>query len=85
MITGNRRVEDREIKTTIFNILINNEAIGYKTIDYTLLIQLCRERLEDQKLNYTLERIVSVIEEMKKSDLLYTVTTISGDKLGLTR
>lgn len=90
MITGyirgkTRRAEPREIKTTIYNILKNTEAIGLKTMDYDLLVQRCGEHLEELRLNYTRTQIVEILEQMKHDDILYTVTAINGVRVGLTK
>lgn len=90
MITGyirgkTRKAETREIKTTIYNIIRNTEAIGLKTMDYDLLVQRCGEHLEELRLNYTRSQIVKVLEEMKHDDILYTVTAINGVRVGLTK
>ncbi len=80
-----RKAETREIKTTIYNIIRNTEAIGLKTMDYDLLVQRCSEHLEELRLNYTRSQIVEILEEMKHDDILYTVTAINGVRVGLTR
>ena len=80
-----RQAETREIKTTIYNIIRNTEAIGLKTMDYDLLVQRCGEHLEELRLNYTRSQIVKVLEEMIHDDILYRVTNEDGIRVGLTR
>lgn len=79
-----RRAEDREIKTTVYNILRNTEAIGLKTMDYDLLLQRTGEHLEELRLTYTRERLVEIIDEMIHEDILYRVTNEDGIRVGLT-
>lgn len=78
-----RRAEDREIKTSIYNILRNTEAIGMKTMQYDLLVQRTGEHLEEIRLNYTHERIRNVLNEMILDDMIYRVSTGKDMKVGL--
>lgn len=66
-----RKAENREIKTTIYNILKNTEAIGLKTMDYNLLIQRVGEHLEEIRLTYNDKKIVEIIDEMTKTGMIY--------------
>ncbi len=78
-----RRAEDREIKTTIYNILRNTEAIGRKTMQYDLLVQRTGEHLEEIRLNYTPQRVRDVLDEMILDDMIYRVSTGNTMKVGL--
>lgn len=88
MMTGyikgkKRRAETREIKTTVYNILRNTEAIGEKTMHYDLLLQRVGEHLEELMLLYEHEKIVEVVHEMIMEDMLYRTTTETGYYIGL--
>lgn len=90
MITGyirgkTRKAETREIKTTIYNIIRNTEAIGLKTMDYDLLVQRVCERLDELRLSYTNDKIVDILEEMIYADIIYRVSNDDGVRVGLTR
>ena len=78
-----RRAEDREIKTTVYNILKNTEAIGCKTMAYPLLIQRVCEHLENINLTYKEQRVHEVIEEMILENMIYRVTSSNGFNVGL--
>ena len=79
-----RRAEDREIKTTVYNILKNTEAIGCKTMAYSLLVQRVCEHLEQINLTYTPSRVDEVITEMILENMIYRVTSEHGYNVGLT-
>lgn len=80
-----RRAETREIKTTIYNVLKNTEAIGCQTMSYLLLVQRVGEHLEEIRLSYNRGQIVEVLEEMMNDDIIYRVTNEEGLRVGLTR
>ena len=80
-----RRAETREIKTTIYNVLRNTEAIGCQTMSYPLLVQRVGEHLEEIRLSYNRGQIVEVLEEMMNDDTIYRVTNEDGLRVGLTR
>lgn len=78
-----RRAEDREIKTTVYHILKNTEAIGNRTIDYQKLVNRVYEHLDEIRLNVSKDRIIEVIDEMLLEDMIYRVTTSKGMRVGL--
>ena len=80
-----RQAEDREIRTTVYNILRNTEAIGCKTMSYTLLIQRVGEHLEEIRLTYNTQRVKEVINEMILEDILYRVTGEEDRHIGLVK
>ena len=74
-----RKAENREIKTTIYNILKNTEAIGKTKIPKDLLIQRTGEHLEEIRLTYTHQRIEENLQEMIQNKIIYQ----KEDEVGL--
>ena len=81
----NRQAEDREIKTTICQILVNTEVIGLQTMDYDMLVSRTGEHLGELNLGYTPERIVDSINTMIQEDTLYRVSNDNGYRVGLSK
>lgn len=81
----NRSAEDREIKTTIYHILLNTQAMGLQTMDYDMLLSRCAEQLDELRLGYTTERITFAINDMLMDDTLYRVTNDDGYRVGLSK
>lgn len=77
-----RKAEKREIKTLIFNALINTEKIGLKTIRYDTLLQRVGEHLEELRLNYTRPLLESCLDEMVHDDQVYRVSSNEGIRIG---
>lgn len=80
-----RQAEDREIKTTIYHILLNTQAIGLKTMDHDMLLARCAEQLDELRLGYTTERITFAINDMLMDDTLYRVSNDDGYRVGLSK
>ncbi len=80
-----RRVEDREIKTTVYNILRNTEAIGCKTMEYFLLIRRVSEHLTQINLTHNTKQIERCVDEMIYDDMVYRVTNETTIKIGLVK
>ena len=80
-----RQAEDREIKTTIYHILLNTEVIGLQTMDHDMLISRCAEHLDELRLGYTTERITFAINDMLMDDTLYRVSNDNGYRVGLSK
>lgn len=77
-----RKAEDKQIKTLIYNAIINTEKIGNKTISEQLLIQHVCEHMDMLRLNYTLPSVQRCLDEMIEEDKVYRVSTVKGMCIG---
>ena len=73
-----RPAEEREIKTTVYNILRNTEAIGNNTMLYDVLVQRVGEHLEEIRLTYEKSSIEDAIKEMVFDDMVYLTDGMVG-------
>lgn len=73
-----RPAQNREIKTTIYHILRNTEAIGNKNMPYDLLIRRTTEHLEEIRLTHTTEQVENALNEMLHDDMIYHVDGFVG-------
>lgn len=80
-----RKAEDKQIKTLIYNAIINTEKIGNKTINEALLIQHVCEHMDMLRFNYNIPSVQRCLDEMIQDDKVYRVTTSDGIRVGLTR
>lgn len=80
-----QKAEDRQIKTTIYNILRNTEAIGCKTMEYHMLIQRVGEHLDEIRYTYNTTRIENCLQEMIQDNMIYRVTGENEIRIGLVK
>lgn len=80
-----RKAEDREIKTTVYNILRNTEIIGCKTMEYSLLLQRVCEHLEEIRFTYNIPQVEKCVSDMILDNMLYRVTGTDEIRIGLVK